>query len=296
MMLCVHEFKAMGSPCAFHVYHQHKNILDRAILLAQQEVLRLEQKYSRFLPSSQLSHINGNAGGNPVTVDAETAGLLNYAAMCFEHSEGLFDITSGVFRKIWDYKSNTLPSQQQISQILPAVGFDKICWDGTRITLPKNMEIDLGGVVKEYAADCARQVLIENGIKHGLVDLGGDITVVGCKPDLSPWLMGVRDPENPSEAVVTIPLMEGAIATSGYYERHMWVDGQRYCHIINPKTGWPVQYCATVSIVAERCLVSGSLATIAMLKQKTAVLWLKEQHATFFLQDMHGQTFGCFSE
>ncbi len=296
MMLCVHEFKAMGSPCALHVYHPDKHILDGAIISAQQEVLRLEKKYSRFLVSSALSSINVQAGLGAIKVDEETAGLLNYASMCFEHSDGLFDITSGVFRKIWDFKSNKLPSEQQIASILPMVGFEKIGWDGKKITLPKDMEVDLGGVVKEYAADCARQVLIDSGIEHGLVDLGGDITVVGCKPDNSPWLMGVRDPENPSEAVVTIPLMEGAIATSGYYERKMWVDGQRYCHIINPKTGWPVQHCATVSIISERCLVSGSLATIAMLKQQGAVHWLKKQHATFFLQDMHGRTFGHFSE
>ncbi|OUR60036.1 hypothetical protein A9Q73_12605 [Bermanella sp. 47_1433_sub80_T6] len=263
--------------------------------MAQQEVLRLEKKYSRFLATSELSLINKQAGLDPVLVDDETAGLLNYAAICFELSDGLFDITSGVLRRIWDFKSSRLPSQQQLDDTLPVVGFDKIHWDGQKIALPNNMEIDLGGVVKEYAADCARQVLLDHGITHGLVDLGGDICVVGCQPNDQPWSMGVRDPENPNQAAVTIPLMSGAIATSGYYERFMVVDGQRYCHIINPKTGWPVQFCATVAVVSSRCLVSGSLATIGMLKQQDAVSWLAAQEATFFLQDTHGQRFGSLS-
>jgi len=291
----VHEFKAMGSPCAFKLYHPDQTVLDRAVKMAQQEVLRLEKKYSRFLATSDLSVINKQAGGDPVLVDDETAGLLNYAAMCFELSDGLFDITSGVLRRIWDFSSSNLPSQQQLDDILPRVGFDKIHWDGQKVTLPNNMEIDLGGVVKEYAADCARQVLLNNDITHGLVDLGGDICVVGCQPGDQPWLMGVRDPECPNQAAVTIPLMSGAIATSGYYERFMVVDGQRYCHIINPKTGWPVQFCATVAVVSSRCLVSGSLATIGMLKQQDAVSWLTSQEATFFLQDAQGQCFGTLA-
>jgi len=285
----------MGSPCVFKLYHRDQIVLDRAIKMAQQEVLRLEKKYSRFLATSELSLINKQAGLDPVLVDDETAGLLNYAAICFELSDGLFDITSGVLRRIWDFKSSRLPSQQQLDDTLPVVGFDKIHWDGQKIALPNNMEIDLGGVVKEYAADCARQVLLDHGITHGLVDLGGDICVVGCQPNDQPWSMGVRDPENPNQAAVTIPLMSGAIATSGYYERFMVVDGQRYCHIINPKTGWPVQFCATVAVVSSRCLVSGSLATIGMLKQQDAVSWLAAQEATFFLQDTHGQRFGSLS-
>jgi thiamine biosynthesis lipoprotein len=153
------------------------------------------------------------------------------------------------------------------------------------------MHIDFGGVVKEHAADCAQQILSNTGIQHGLVDLGGDMAVVGSKPNNDPWQVGVRDPENPKHPISLIPLFEGAIATSGYYERYMMVDGQRYCHILNPKTGWPVQYCATVSVVSDRCIVSGSLATIAMLKQQDAVAWLKDMQANFFLQDCNGHTF-----
>jgi thiamine biosynthesis lipoprotein len=289
-----HGFKAMGSPCVIHGFHPDKSVLNHAISLAQQEVERLEAKYSRFLASSELSKINQAAGVQATLVDAETAGLINYASLCFEQSDGLFDISSGPLSKLWDFKSKQIPSQHQIDEQLKHVGFNKITWDGQHIDLPAGMQIDFGGVVKEHAADCAQQVLLNAGIQHGLVDLAGDMAVVGCKPNNEPWQVGVRDPENPNTPVSIIPLSHGAIATSGYYERYMMVDGQRYCHILNPKTGWPVQYCATVSIVSERCIVSGSLATIAMLKQQDAVNWLTEMQANFFLQDCNGKAF--FSE
>lgn len=289
------QFKAMGSPCAFSVYHPSLSVVQKALGHAQEEVLRLEKKYSRFLNDSALSNINQQAGIAPVQVDAETAGLINYAAQCFELSDGLFDITSGVFRQIWDFKSSSLPSNSAINQTLKKVGFNKLEWDGQSLYLPKHMEIDFGGVVKEYAADCARQVLHNSGIHHGLVDLGGDMAVVGEKPDHMPWIIGIREPSNPAKALVNIPLLEGAIATSGHYERYMMVNGKRYCHIINPKTGWPVQHCASVSVVSSQCLVSGSLATIAMLKEQSAQNWLAEQEAVFFLQDVNGNNFGALT-
>ena len=217
--------------------------------------------------------------------------MLNYAALCFEESEGLFCITSGALSKVWDFKANKLPTQNKIDDALKNVGFEKIKWDGESIYLPANMQIDLGGVVKEYAADCAVNTLRDNGIEHGLVDLAGDMAVVGCKPNGDPWQVGIRDPAEPHKAFVTLPLTHGGIATSGYYERFMMVNGKRYCHILNPKNGWPVQHCATDSVVSERCIVSGSLATIAMLKQESAVAWLRQMGADFFLQDCHGKQF-----
>jgi thiamine biosynthesis lipoprotein len=290
-----HTFKAMGSPCSFQLFHSNKKILDHAIELAQQEVVRLESKYSRFLSTSQLSKINQASGKQSIAVDPETAGLLNYAALCFEQSDGLFDITSGALSQAWNFKSETLPTQKQIEACLPFIGFDKLKWDGESIYLPKGMQIDFGGVVKEFAADCARQVLLDAGIEYGLVDLAGDMAVIGCKPNGSPWMIGIRDPVQPNQAVTTVPLSKGAIATSGYYERYIMVNGQRYCHIMNPITGWPVQHCATVSVVSERCVVSGSIATIAMLKQETAVDWLQELEADYYLQDRHGQSFSHYS-
>lgn len=292
---CRHTFKAMGSPCQLHLFHPDLSLLERAIDVATAEVKRLEEKYSRFLNDSVLTQINHQAGIAATVVDAETAGLLNYAQNCFDLSEGLFDISSGVFRQVWDFKSNALPTEKQLAEVLPFVGFEKLNWDGEQLFLPKGMQIDFGGLVKEYAADCVREHLIRLGLQHGLVDLGGDMALIGSKANHEPWLIGIRNPHHPEQAMATIALKAGAIATSGYYERFMMVDGQRYCHIINPKTGWPVNYVASVSVAAGSCLVSGSLSSIAMLKQQSAVDWLTEQQASFYLQSHDGQLFGTLN-
>lgn len=283
-----HAFKAMGGPCSFHLYHDDPQALHLAIQLAEQEVLRLEKKYSRFLENSVISKINQSAGQHSMTVDAETQGLLNYSALCFEQSDGLFDITSGVLNKIWDFKAGKVPTQKSINACLKYVGFEKIQWDGESIFLPKGMQIDFGGVVKEFAADCALKVLKNAGVRSGLIDLAGDMTVLGSKPDSSPWLVGIRNPNQPDKAIVTLQMSAGAIATSGYYERYFIADGKRYCHIINPKTGWPVAHCATISIISDQCLVSGSVATIAMLKEGEAAEWLRDIEANFYMQDRYG--------
>lgn len=286
-------FKAMGSPCVLYAFHQDQALLINALQLAKEEVLRLEKKYSRYLPDSVLTQINEST--SPIPVDAETAGLLNYAKTCFDFSDGLFDITSGVFRSIWDFRQAQIPSDKSIESIQEQVGFEKISWDGSTLHLPNNMELDFGGVVKEYAADQARNILKSQGIEHGLVDLGGDMSVVGPKPDDKPWQVGVRNPDDPHKPVVTIPLHAGAIATSGYYERFIMINGERYCHVINPKTGWPVKHVATVSVVSDECLVCGSLTTVAMLKEKAGADWLAEQGATFFLMSDTGEQFGSIA-
>lgn len=289
------SFICMGSPCVIHAYHQDAQQLQQAIDLAIAEAVRLEKKYSRYQKDSVLSQLN--SATKPINLDQETIGLLNYAKTCYEFSDGVFDITSGVFRTIWDFKSNKIPTSEDIQYVQQYVGFEKLHWDGCTLFIPENMEIDFGGVVKEYAADQARNVLRQNNIKHGLVDLGGDISIVGPKPegghDHASWQIGVRNPDQPDVPIVTIPLTKGAIATSGYYERYMMINGERYCHIINPKTGWPAKQVASVSVVADECIVCGSLTTVAMLKENQGAKWLEQQGATFYLQMDTGEQFGC---
>ena len=127
------------------------------------------------------------------------------------------------------------------------------------------MQIDLGGYVKEYAADRVAELCRQSGLRHGLVDLGGDLAVIGPHPDGSPWRIGIRHPREPGAAIARLDLECGAIASSGDYERFMTVSGIRYCHIFDPMTGWPVSGLASVSIAAPHCVVAGTVATIAML-------------------------------
>lgn len=264
LKLFTHMFKVMGGPAELQLYLQNN---DTAIFqLAENEARRLENKYSRYLNNSVTSNINACAGNSEgIDLDKETAALLNYADIAWQQSDGLFDITSGVLRKAWDFKSNKLPKQKQLNELLKNVGWDKLNWKAPHLTLPANMELDFGGIVKEYAADAMTAILRNAGVQHGLVDLAGDIGIIGPHPDGTPWKIGIRNPEKTQTAIATLDAYNGGIASSGNYERFMIVNGIRYCHILNPKTGWPVHGVAATSVHASTCMVAGTATTTAML-------------------------------
>ncbi|MCJ8273569.1 MAG: FAD:protein FMN transferase [Psychrosphaera sp.] len=292
MQLFEHDFKAMGSPCQIQVLVPSETFAHCQFRRLSEEVDRLEQKYSRFLPSSLLSKINQGAGsGTPTPIDHETHAILHFAQQAFELSDGLFDITSGVLRQVWDFKSansgkERVPSDEQISTVLPLIGWEKVQWDDNTIYLPtKGMEIDFGGIVKEYTVDCCVKLLADQHIK-GLVNLGGDIGVTDCAPVDHVWDVGIRHPrKGHQDKIAHVPLTKGAIAASGDYERFIEVDGIRYSHILNPKTGYPIQGLATVSLWSEKCVIAGTLATIAMLKADKGLEWLKGLEQPFVAVD-----------
>ncbi|HZP13413.1 MAG TPA: FAD:protein FMN transferase [Nevskiaceae bacterium] len=278
MQIHSYPFKAMGSPCELKLYAEDRAQADAAADRATGEISRLERVYSRYRPDSVTTRINRSAGiARGVDVDAETAGLLDYAASAYGESDGLFDLTSGVLRRAWDFRSGRVPDRKRVEELLPLVGWDKIIWRRPRIVLPvAGMELDFGGFVKEYTADCAAQACRAAGIAHGLVDLGGDIALIGPHPDGSAWRVGVQHPRDLANAIAYVELDQGAIATSGDYERFMEVDGTRYCHILNPRTGWPAQHLASVSVLAPQCLIAGTATTIAILKEEQGPAWLSE--------------------
>lgn len=258
----------MGSACEVRLYAVDPLQARKLADIARAEVGRLEKIYSRYLDDSVTTRINRSAGDTRgVEVDAETGGLLDYAQAAWEQSEGLFDITSGVLRRVWDFKVGRVPTQSAIDDTLQLIGWNKLRWQSPRIILPiAGMELDFGGYVKEYAADRAAQACRDAGARHGFVELGGDISLIGPHPDGAAWEVGVRNPRNPEVAIAQISLGKGGIASSGDYERYFERDGKRYCHILNPLTGWPVDGLAGVSVVAEQCLIAGTATTIAMLK------------------------------
>ncbi len=263
----IHHFKVMGGPAELQLYLDvAKQDQSQLLQLAEDEAYRLEKKYSRYRDDSVTTTINNSSGQQKgILIDDETAALLNYAQIAWQQSKGLFDITSGVLRRAWDFKSNCLPTKKIIADLLNNVGWQKLLWRPPLLQLPSGMEIDFGGVVKEYAADAIAALLRHQGVQHGMVELAGDISIIGPHPDGKAWKIGVRDPDNPESAIATIDVFEGAVASSGNYERFMIVDGQRYCHILNPKTGWPENSVAGVSVHASACLVAGTAATTAML-------------------------------
>lgn len=268
----------MGSPCELQLYAKDKAQFEYVAQTVLNDLARLERKYSRYRADSFLSKINQCAAqGKSIEVDAETAHLLNYAQTCYEQSDGLFDITSGILRQIWTFNTNklTLPKQKDIDALLALIGWHKIIWDGSALHFPlAGMEVDFGGIVKEYAADRAAALCVSMSMSHGMVNLGGDIKIIGRHADLSPWQIGIRDPRDKHVVSSVVPLYSGAMASSGDYERCIDIEGKRYGHILNPKTGWPVQHFASITVISDFCVLAGSASTIAMLKEKDGVAWL----------------------
>lgn len=268
-MLAPHtfEFSAMASRCEVRLYAPDATIARTWADEAIAEVRRIETKYSRYREDSVTTAINRAAGGDAIAVDAETASLIDFGAALHAQSSGRFDLTSGVLRRVWDFKAQRVPAQQQIDALLPLIGWSQVEWREGRIRLPQpGMEIDFGGIGKEYAADRAGALLLERGAAHGLVNLGGDVRVLGSAADGTPWRIAVQDPRGRAGATMArLDVASGAMATSGDYERYFIVDGRRYCHVMDPRTGWPVAHWQSVSVVAPLAVAAGACATLAML-------------------------------
>ena len=278
MTLHREAFTAMGSPCELLLAPAGPMDLHRAAQAVIRDIQRLEQRYSRYRDDSDLSALNRvAAAGGSTEVDDETAALLDYAAACHSQSGGRFDITSGLLRRVWHWGSGRLPTPEAVAELLPRIGWQHVVWQRPhlRFTMP-GMELDFGGIVKEYAADRAAALLLDAGVQHGLVNLGGDVRALGPQPDGTPWQVGVRHPHRPGELLATVALHHGALASSGDYERCIVVDGVRHGHILDPRTGWPVQGLAAVSVAAPLAVVAGSATTIAMLMGPDGPAWLAQ--------------------
>ncbi|WP_284617831.1 FAD:protein FMN transferase [Aquabacterium humicola] len=270
------EFRAMGTACEIQVAAADAGA-GEAVQRAVDDVHRLEARYSRYRDDNVLSAINRvAAAGGAVEVDHETAALLNYADACHAQSGGLFDISSGILRRAWGrFADGRLPDPHEVRRWLPLVGWQRVRWQAPRLEFPQpGMELDFGGIVKEYAVDRAAVMLLEAGLRHGFVNLGGDIRAIGPQPDGSPWRIGLRHPREPEGLLATVALSQGAMASSGDYERCIVIDGVRYGHILDPRSGWPVRTMAAATVVAPLCVVAGSASTIGMLKDADGPAWL----------------------
>jgi thiamine biosynthesis lipoprotein len=281
------SFKAMGSFCEIQLFDESRIRVKNVVNQLAEEVARLEKKYSRFREDSFLTEINSSAGNKlGLAIDDETQSLFDHALNCFEQSDGLFDITAGALNKIWDFKKALVPSQAQIDVARDHVGLNKLSCKDSHIHLPRDMQIDFGGIVKEYAADSVARLARSLGVEHGLVNLGGDFSVIGSQPGNKPWAAGISSPVSESGVMAKIELNDGGLASSGDYERFFMHEGKRYSHILNPMTGWPSNGLRAVSIAANLCSVAGSAATIAMLKDESeAKAWLKDSGLAYVYMD-----------
>jgi thiamine biosynthesis lipoprotein len=284
MALVRYPFRAMASEHDVQLDAADPARAERAAAAAIADVLRIEAKYSRYREDSLTTRINRAAGGAPVAIDAETAALLAYAERCHAQSGGLFDITSGVLRRAWDFRRQPpeLPAEKVLAEALALIGWAEVEWSEHAIRLPRaGMEIDFGGIGKEYAADRMATILIEHGIAHGLVNLGGDVRAIGSQPNGAPWRVGIKHPREEEKTIASVELVDGAVATSGDYERFFEIGGRRYCHILDPRSGMPVRHWQSVSVVAPLCIVAGSCSTIAMLMEAAGEDFLAQQRLSY---------------
>jgi thiamine biosynthesis lipoprotein len=276
----------MASPCEVLCKTQHAEQARELAELAAAEVWRIEDKFSRYRGDNIVARIN-SGDGIAIDVDAETAQLLDFAATLFTLSEGKFDITSGVLRRIWQFDGGShVPARKAVREVLKFVGWQKVAWKEQRIRLAKGMQIDLGGIGKEYAVDRACALLREKSAASCLVNLGGDLGVSNRSGDNRPWVVGIEALSASARAPKTLlKLQVGALATSGDARRYLLKDGIRYSHILDARDGWPVKDAPrSVTVAADTCTQAGMLSTLAMLEGRGAEAFLQAQEVEYWCE------------
>lgn len=275
----------MASPCEVLVDTVDRELAAQLIQLTADEAQRIEHKFSRYRDGNIVHQIN-ESRGTPLTVDEETGKLLDFAQLCYQLSNGLFDITSGVLREIWRFDgSDRIPSRKQAKALLPRIGWEKATWQALTLTLPSDMEVDFGGIGKEYAVDSAAAKIQANYQLPFLINFGGDLYANRPPTGQTAWQVGIESLGGRS-ATSNIALQSGGIATSGDARRFLLKDGKRYSHILNPRTGWPISQAAhSITVAADSCLQAGMLSTIAMLQGKGAKSFLQAQQVLSWIDD-----------
>ncbi len=271
----------MASPCSVLVDTDDRAEAEALLAIAENEARRIEEKFSRYRRGNLVDRIN-RSEGQPVEVDEETALLLDYAATCYEMSDGMFDITSGVLRRVWTFDGGSrVPSRNAVQRCLHDVGWWRVTWQKPMLILPAGMEIDFGGIGKEYAVDRAAVLIGARTRKSFLVNFGGDLYASGSRT----WAVGVDDPRRSGDsALLRLDIATGGIATSGDARRYVLYRGKRLGHILNPKTGWPVAGAPrSVTVAGRTCTEAGTLSTLAILQGPRAKEYLEEQGVEFWI-------------
>ena len=289
------SFDAMGSPNELQIWHDDERRSRMLADTAIADVRRIEAKYSRYRGDSVTARINGAAGAAAVAIDAETYALLGYADRCHRLSAGRFDITSGVLRHAWDFRRSPprLPDEKEVAAVTALIDWPSVEWSPRSVRLPRRgMEIDFGGIGKEYAADRMATICHDSGAPHTLANLGGDVRAAGPQPDGSPWRVGISHPRQADAIMATVEIDGGAVATSGDYQRFFDLDGRRYCHIIDARSGRPVTHWQSISVLAPLCVLAGSCATIAMLLEEDGEAFLGREGVPYLAVDAAGVRHG----
>ena len=276
-------FSAMASPCELLLATADEALARQLGETVAAEAWRIERKYSRYRADSVVSMLN-KGGSRPVDLDPETMLLLQFAARCHELSGGAFDITSGVLRRAWRFDgSGHFPAPAEVAALRERIGFGRLQLQGNRLKVPAGMELDFGGIGKEYAVDRALALVVQKFDGAALVNFGGDMAASRA-PESGPWRVGVERPGQLGDTRLLLDFERGGLATSGDTHRFIEHEGRRYSHILDVRTGYPVEDPPrSVTVAASCCLEAGMISTLSMLKGAGAEEFLAQQGVTHWI-------------
>lgn len=274
--------KLMGTAFEITVVAPNEDIGYINISEAVSEIERIEKIISSWDPNSETSLINKNAGIKPVKVSTELFGLIERSMKISEITSGAFDITYASVDKIWkfDGSMDKLPTETEVKQSIAKVGCEKIVLDANAQTvfLPeKGMKLGFGAIGKGFAADKAKELLMLKQVKAGLINASGDLTTWGTKVTGEKWLVGIANPLSKDRVFSWLPVIESSVATSGNYEKFIEFKGEKYSHIIDPRTGYPTKGISSVSIFAKNAELCDALATAVFVMGRDSGLHLINQ-------------------
>ncbi len=259
---------AMGTVAEVSVLHRDARYAQRAIDAALDQIRRSEDLLTRFRPDSDVGRVNAAPPGSAVDVESETGWVLDAALELASLTGGLFDPCLGRATELWDVGARSAPPAEPETAVFASRRFHReleVDRSAGRTLIRAHapgLAIDLGGIGKGWGVDRAVRALRDWGITDGLVNLGGDLYALGSSPNGDPWLVGVRDPDDPAGVVARLPLSDGALATSGDYERFFVHAGRRYHHVLDPRTGRPFEGgTRSVTVADHRCWRADAVAT-----------------------------------
>lgn len=265
------SMKLMGNHFELTVVGEEENWAVERIGAGVREIQRIEKLLTTYDEGSETSLINANAGYMSVAVSRETFGLIERSIRISQITQGAFDITYGsIDRRLWNFDTTmkTLPDKATAEKMVRLINYRNIILDGDHTTVllkEKGMRIGFGGIGKGYAAERAKVVMREMGVTSGVVNASGDLTAWGYQPDGKPWTIGIVNPDAAGQIFSSLNITDMAIATSGNYEKYVVIDGKKYSHTINPRTGLPVTGIKSVTILCPNAEIADAMATPVMI-------------------------------
>lgn len=256
----------MGSDFEITIVDNDQANAENMINIAIEEISRIEKLISSWDKNSQTSLINLNAGVKPVKIDLELFELISRSVKVSNLSQGAFDISYASMDKVWyfDRKMTEFPSIEKIKKSVSKIGYKNIVLnkeDTTVFLKLKGMKIGFGAIGKGYAADRAKDILIKNNVKSGIINASGDLTAWGLKPSGKDWMVAIVNPINKDKVFSWLTIKNKSIVTSGNYEKFINLDGKKYSHIIDPRTGYPTEGILSVTIITDKAELADALAT-----------------------------------